>query len=88
MALNVELTNLFDDDATRGVFEAVALPRTIMVRDLKTRFSDDVLNKTISRLKGLDLIKEKPSVIDDFNTLYVTANGLSAVKALKQRSLV
>jgi len=59
-----------------------------MVRDLKSRFSDDVLNKTINRLKGLDLIKEKPSVIDDFNTLYVTADGLSAVRALQQRSLV
>jgi hypothetical protein len=84
MALNVELTNMFEDGTTRGIFEAVAHPRTILVRDLKSRFPDEaLLNRTISLLKSADLIKEKPSAIDDFNTLYVTADGLSAVKALK-----
>jgi hypothetical protein len=88
MALNVELSNLFEDGTTRGVFEAVAKPRTILVRDLKTRFpNNDQLNQTISLLKNAALIKEMPSVINDFNTLYVTADGLSAVKALKQRTL-
>jgi hypothetical protein len=87
MALNVELSNLLEDGETRGIFEAVAQPRTILVRDLKTRFPNKVLlNQTISRLKNAALIKEMPSVIEDFNTLYVTADGLSAVKALQQRS--
>lgn len=87
MALNVELTNLFEDGTTRGVFEAVAKPRTILVRDLKTRFpNNSQLDQTISRLIKAELIKVKPSIIQDFNTLYVTADGLSADRALKQRS--
>ena len=87
MALNVELSNLFRDGTTRGVFEAVAQPRTILVRDLKSRFPNNVqLDQTIRRLIKAELIKVKPSIIQDFNTLYVTADGLSAVTALKQQS--
>jgi hypothetical protein len=85
--MNMKTTNLFRDVTTRGVFEAVAKPRTILVRDLRNNFSREDLEHSITALKEADLIKEKPAVIDDFSTLYLTANGLNVAQALKQPSL-
>jgi hypothetical protein len=85
--LNMETKNLFKDDTTRGVFEAVAKPRTILVRDLKINFPNLDLKRSITLLKDADLIKEQPAVIDDFSTLYVTANGLNLAQAMKRADL-
>lgn len=78
---------LFEDAATRNVFEAVAKPRTILIRDLKNTFSGENLEHSINVLKEADLIKEKPAVINDFSTLYLTADGMDAVQALKRYNL-
>lgn len=83
MILNMKTTNLFQDDATRGVFEAVANPRTILIRDLKSNFPHIDLKRSITLLKDANLIKEQPAVIDDFSTLYVTASGLNVAQAMK-----
>jgi hypothetical protein len=83
--ISVETSNVLRDPKARGVFEAVAKPRTISLRDLKSSFSsDEDLQESIAVLKEADLIGEKPAVIQDFSTLYVTANGLNAVLALNK----
>ncbi len=82
--INTKTSTLLSNLTTRGVFEAVAKPRTISFRDLKRNFADDDLQKSITLLKQADLIGEKTAVINDFNTFYVTANGLSAAQALRQ----
>jgi hypothetical protein len=86
--INFRTSNLLSNLTTRGVFEAVAKPRTISFRDLKRNFpADEDLNEAITLLKQADLIGEKPAVINDFNTFYVTANGLNAVQALRQSNV-
>ena len=84
MSLNIKTSNLLNDVTTRGVFEAVAKPRTISFRDLKSNFPAEDLEQSIVLLKQADLIGERPAVINDFSTLYVTASGLDAVQALRQ----
>jgi hypothetical protein len=83
MILDMKTKDIFKDDTTRGIFEAVAKPRTILVRDLKSNFPHVDLKRSITLLKDADLIREQPAVIDDFSTLYVTANGLNVVQAMK-----
>jgi hypothetical protein len=87
MILAMKPMNLLEDDTTRGVFEAVARPRTILIRDLKSSFPDIDLNHSITLLKNANLIKEQPAVINDFSTLYVTASGLNVAQAMRQPSL-
>jgi hypothetical protein len=48
--ISVETSNVLRDPKTRGVFEAVAKPRTISLRDLKSSFSsDEDLQESIAR---------------------------------------
>jgi hypothetical protein len=77
-------TELLRDDTTRGVFEAVAEPRTILVRDLRNSFPHAQLESSIAALKQAKLIKESPAVLDGFSTLYLTAGGLGVAQALKR----
>jgi hypothetical protein len=87
-AINFITSNALRNSATRGVFEAVARPRTISLRDLKSNFpADEDLQGSITLLKQADLIGERPAVIQDFSTYYVTANGLNAAQALRQSSV-
>jgi hypothetical protein len=81
-------SNLVKDAILRTVFEAVAKSRSIQVKDLKEKFSTEQLEHSIPALKGADLIRESTAPIQDFSTLYVTANGLTAESALKDRNLM
>lgn len=81
-------SNLVKDAILRTVFEAVAKRRSIQVKDLKEQFSSEQLQHSIPALKGADLIRESIAPIEDFSTLYVTANGLTAESALKDRNLM
>jgi|SRR5580698_6736515 hypothetical protein len=80
--------NLAKDALLRTVFEAVAKGRSIQIRDLRAKFSSEALEHSIPALKSADLIRESPAPIEDFSTLYVTANGLTAELALKDRNLM
>lgn len=83
--ISSKAVNVLRDLKTQGVFKAVAEPRTISFRDLKNSLPDEEnLQQSISDLLQADLIGEKTSVIPDFSTLYVTADGLNAVRALKK----
>jgi hypothetical protein len=84
MILSMKTTDLFKDVTTRGVFEAVANPRTIRIRDLRSNFPHQDLDRSIKLLKDADLIQEQPAAIDDFSTLSVTATGLNVAQAIKR----
>jgi hypothetical protein len=95
VTLTLLASKVFRDAVTRTVFEAVAKPRTILVRDLKnnvtqedTNLSNEDLEHSITVLKDADLIRERPAVISDFSTLYLTRNGFDAANALKDPSLM
>jgi len=87
MILTIKTADLLKDPTTRGVFEAVANPRTIRIRDLRINFPQVDLDRSIALLKNADLIKVEPAVIDDFNTIYVTATGLNVAQAMKRPSI-
>ena len=82
MTIDLDRVNVLKDNNTREVFQAVVKPRTVTVRELKSSFPGLNLEETIVNLKNAGLIKEQPAVINDFSTLYVTANGLSTARAL------
>ena len=86
---------VFQDPTVRTVFDAVAKPRAILLRDLRNNVlqdegsvSKETVEHSISVLKDADLIKERPAAIGDFSTLYLTANGLSAAQALNDPKLM
>jgi hypothetical protein len=81
-------SNLVRDTLLRTVFEAVAKSRSLQLRDLKVKFSPEQLEHSLPALKDADLIGESTAPIADFSTLYVTANGLTAENALKDRALM
>lgn len=87
-ALSFKASKILSDSNTRGVFEAVAEPRTISVRELRKSFPKVNLEQSIESLKALDLIAEKPAIIGDFSTLYVTANGLNVAQVLRSSILI
>jgi len=80
--------NLVNNALLRSVFEAVARKRSVKIRDLKDQFSSEQLEHSIPALKGADLIRESRAPIADFSTLYVTENGLTAERALKDQNLM
>ena len=87
MTLNPNTANLLKDETTRGVFKAVAGPRTVQFRDLKLQFSDaSALGQSIKKLAEANLIKVSEAPIEDFKTLYVTADGLNWAQALTRRA--
>ena len=81
--INYEFTDILVDDTTRGIFEAVLQPRTILIRDLKSKFPGTNVTQSITLLKNAKLIKEQAAPIYDFSTLYVTADGLNMAESLK-----
>ena len=87
MTLTPETANLLKDETTRGVFQAVAKPRTIQIRDLRVKFKSDVLERSIKKLTDAKLIKVSEAPIEDFKTLYVTTNGLNLAQALTRRGV-
>jgi hypothetical protein len=86
-ALNSKTANLFKDETTRGIFKAIAEPRTVQIRDLRLKFSDaGALGQSIKDLADANLIKVSEAPIEDFKTLYVTADGLNWARALTRHS--
>ena len=85
--ISLKTSNLLSNMDTRRVFEAVVQPRTISFRDLRRNLPTQNLTQSIQLLKDADLIAEKPAIIDDFNTLYVTATGLNVAQALRSTGL-
>jgi DNA-binding transcriptional ArsR family regulator len=74
------------EPTARMILSVVAKSRLMLRGDLLTRareqFGESVAQETIQtnldRLKSLHLIDEKQTPVDDFNTLYITAEGLDA----------
>ena len=81
--ISLKTSNLLSNMDTRRVFEAVVQPRTISFRDLRRNLPTQNLTQSIQLLKDADLIAEKPAIIGDFNTFYVTATGLNVAQALR-----
>ena len=83
---------LFSNDVTKFVFKEVLKNRSAMFKEIRESLSkkpefsaldNSTLEETVRKLKDADLIKERTAPIEDFNTYYVTADGLTAERQLR-----
>ena len=82
---------LLSDTLVKNVFEAILKNRSAIFKELITatgKKADDpddrrVVEDAVARLKDAALIKECPASIEDFNSYYVTSDGLGAERQLR-----
>lgn len=79
------ILSMMSNPWTREVFRTVAKNRYVRFRDLCDRKivpDPKALNSVLQDLTNAALIRTEEAPVADFNTYYVTAEGLSAERAL------
>jgi hypothetical protein len=82
---------LLSDKVVQSVFKAILENRSAIFKELlaslgkKPDDPDDrkQIESAVSQLKDADLIKERTAPIEDFNSYYVTSDGLNAERQLR-----
>jgi hypothetical protein len=90
MAIDPVTLVLLSDKVVQTVFKEILKNRSAIFKELfpslgkSTEDPDDrkEVESAVSRLKKADLIKERTAEIEDFNSYYVTSDGLSAERQL------
>jgi hypothetical protein len=90
MAFDPYVAAVLSDKVVQNVFGAVLKNRSMLLKDIKDEVGnvaskEDVLG-AVQTLRNADLIGEKAAGIADFNTYFVTANGLGAERVLRSVS--
>ena len=91
MAIDSATILLLSDKVVQHVFKAILQNRSAIFKELVAslgKSADDPddrkqIESAVSRLKQADLIKERAAPIEDFNSYYVTSDGLSAERQLR-----
>lgn len=77
---------LLTSDPAKAILEEVARNRFIRFGDLLAKMQPLLdraeAKNAVGKLKKFSLIDEKESAIEDFNTLFITADGLAASRKL------
>lgn len=81
-----EILELLNNDLMRRIFYAIARKRRISMGDLLRTIDTppEQAQKILERLKGIHLIEESSAPLREWNTYFVTADGLSAERALER----
>jgi hypothetical protein len=92
MAVEPTLTILFANDVVREVFKTIVEKRSLLFKEIlasldKKDGKRKELEDAVEALKGAELIKERSSPVQDFNSYYVTADGLTAARELRRANL-
>ena len=83
---------LLSKDTIKRVFKEVLRNRSVLFKELRESLrktpelralDKPQLEEAVKKLKDADLIKERTASIEDFNTYYVTADGLTAERQLR-----
>lgn len=78
---------LISNGLLKEVFKTVAKNRSVLFKELYQALGKDLgktkVEEAVRQLKDADLIKERVAPIEDFNTYYVTADGLTVEKQLR-----
>jgi hypothetical protein len=82
---------LISDAVAQVIFKEILKNRSADFRELLSALGRDgdeqekrrQVEDAVTKLKELDLIKERTAPIKDFNSYYVTSGGLSAERTLK-----
>lgn len=82
MAVDFGTLSKLTTPMVRPIFKLVVKNRSIRFGELARQVEPEVNREqakiTLKELKDAHLIKEKGSAVEDFNTYYVTADGLEA----------
>ena len=91
--VNSSVVMLLSNNVIKLVFEEVVKKRSVLFKELRqslgkaAEFPEGAeksqIENAVQVLKEADLIKERTSPIEDFNTYYVTADGLTAERQLR-----
>jgi len=83
--MNADVVTLLTVPAVRDVFNKVAKERTIRFKKLQNDLGieRDEAFASLNKLKEANLIKEHEAAVEDFTTFYVTAEGLSVERELR-----
>lgn len=85
------VSHLFADSVVRHAFKAVLDQRSMRVKDIKAQVfrnrdvnAQQELDGALTSLVEAKLVKESRTEIRDFDTIYVTADGLGLKRQLKE----
>lgn len=90
--VNLNVVMLLSDTITKRVFQEVLRNRTVLFKELWESLNKNKelasvkkpeVEGAVKKLQDANLIKERTTPIKDFNTYYVTANGLNAERELR-----
>jgi hypothetical protein len=98
MASPEVLTLLHSSKIVGLVFEEIAKNRSVMFKEIlaslgkkndlsKEDLSKEKIEEVVHNLMEADLVKERAAPIQDFNTYYITADGLSTERQLRLADL-
>ncbi len=81
------LASLFNDSAARTVLQEVARKRLVRFGDLLTGDEEsparrEAAKASVQKLQNLNLINVASSGIEDFNTVFITSDGLEASRKI------
>jgi hypothetical protein len=83
------ITLLLSDTVTCAVFQEILKNRSAILKHLRqtvaaqNRVLPSEIDRAVEGLLDADLVKEHRAEISDFNSYYVTADGLSAERQLR-----
>ena len=79
------LVTLLAKPLMKEVLKEIVKTQAVLLKDLVNRIPQgkSEVTKALSELKRAELIKERQAPLDDFNTYYVTAEGLQAHSRLR-----
>jgi len=93
MAIDPSVVMLLSNNVVKLVFKEVLKNRYVLLKEireslykkpeLQATLNNSKLEDAVKKLKDADLIKERTAPIEDFNTYYVTADGLTAERQLR-----
>jgi hypothetical protein len=79
MNYDIGVALLLEEESNRKVFNQILKNRKVQLKELiETGYSRDRVKKALTNLKKYNLIGEHASTFDEFNTYYITADGLQA----------
>jgi hypothetical protein len=86
VATDPDLSFILSDRVVLNVFDKILQNRTVLLKDLIGDVDGDVTTEqvegAVKTLEAADLIRERQADISDFNSYYVTAQGLMAGRQL------
>jgi hypothetical protein len=88
----LNLATVLSSDLPKNVFKEILKNRSALFKDIRASVSENQLpnvgvkeiERAVKTLVDASLVKERSAPIEDFNTYYVTADGLGVERMLRR----